>query len=102
MDNSKICTKCLQLKPYSEYYKHSGMKKDGLRPSCKVCDKNKVPAIKTDFIIPKDKRCIKCEVVKPLNEFYEHKETLDKRRSTCILCLKSRIKTQEEILNGTK
>lgn len=38
---SKICTKCKEEKPLSEFYKDKS-KKDGLKYYCKECDKKKV------------------------------------------------------------
>lgn len=36
MPDSKVCSCCKQLKPYSEYHKRSAMK-DGHRSACKQC-----------------------------------------------------------------
>lgn len=34
----KKCKRCLEVKPFSEFYGQS-RNKDGLRPYCKLCDK---------------------------------------------------------------
>ena len=40
----KLCTKCLEIKPISSFYKQSMNSKDGYQSHCKLCDrKRKVP-----------------------------------------------------------
>lgn len=41
--STKICTKCAEEKPLTEFYRHS-QKKDGLNPSCKICQRADVAA----------------------------------------------------------
>lgn len=37
----KTCRKCLEIKPISEFHRHSHFKADGHRATCKVCEKAK-------------------------------------------------------------
>jgi len=41
MEESKICTKCYQIKLLNEFSKQKGCK-NGVRPNCKICDKRRV------------------------------------------------------------
>lgn len=39
MSETKSCTVCLQVKPFSEFRKYSGRGVSGLRPLCKICQR---------------------------------------------------------------
>jgi len=76
----KICTKCHQRKPLSEFDKDSAYT-DGVRPLCKDCKKKKIRALtdrwtqergkKTDLLT--EKECKDCHQIKPMSAFGKDK-----------------------------
>lgn len=68
----KKCNRCLLIKSINEFCKNCNCK-DGYRPSCKECEKNK---IKRPKIIPTEKQCTKCKEILSINNFHKvrHKD----------------------------
>ena len=82
---SKVCTKCNQIKPLTEYWKNK-QKLDGLQSNCKLCkfiigkrnrDKNKqINAIKiyNEYDV---KICSKCKQSKLITEYNKDRTKSD-------------------------
>lgn len=80
----KKCTKCLQIKPYDQFYrdKHTF---DGYTARCRDC----LYAAKERRPIAPDgyKYCYGCNQMKPVNEFYMNRSNLkDGRAYRCKVC----------------
>ena len=99
----KICSKCGVEKDVSAFSKDS-QKKDGLRPSCKLCGcKQQNPEffkenkIKKDLFAQGFKKCSKCNKIKHLDLFYKNKGRSDGYLNICIDC---KCPNSPEIENG--
>lgn len=96
----KICTKCEEEKPTTEFYKSSGHK-DGIQSTCKMCtrdiDKERSSKRQESYRLSHPKEtvdtthrvCSKCKIDKPIEQFW--KDNSNKtygRMSICIECRK--------------
>ena len=96
----KVCTKCGEDKPLSEYHKHK-RSKDGHQSACKVCDKaasraryevlSKAPehTCETSGCDQLSKVCTGCGEDKPLTDFCKDKSKKDGHRNGCKVCRKA-------------
>lgn len=109
--NTKLCSKCLQEKPKTEFYKRDRTE-DGLQYHCKECVKNNrkrlyyeekgtIPRLK-----PKAeegfKCCNRCLEIKPLEQFYSRKSTKDGKQGSCIECWKNHRRKGDFITNEVR
>lgn len=90
MKKTKVCTKCHQEKPLSEFSK-AKTGKFGVRGDCQECRKS--PRIKEKehrlSLVPKGfKLCSKCNKELPITEFWNDKKTSDGLNNWCISCSK--------------
>ena len=91
---SKVCTKCNQIKPLTEYCKNKSTS-DGLHSSCKSCksiankqyreNNRQINANKINNINDV-KICSKCKLSKPLQEYQKNITTVDGLHCLCKLC----------------
>jgi len=75
--SEKECTKCGEVKPFSEYHKNTaGM--FGLQSACKFCtkniaqvrrNKNKAFNLSSSYKMPANKKCTRCKATKKGNDF---------------------------------
>ena len=91
---SKVCTKCNQIKPLTEYCKNKSTL-DGLHYSCKLCqsiisklyrDKNKQINANKIYNENDVKICSKCKLNKPLKEYQKNIATVDGLHCLCKSC----------------
>jgi len=74
----KICSKCNEEKPFSEYYKNT-TRKDGITSQCKDCSYTK--------ILTSKKRCSKCKKYKSLGMYGKNKSCKKGINSRCKDCM---------------
>lgn len=96
---TKLCSKCKQIKPADRYTKFP-RNKDGLNSYCKDCmykyDKERRLRLhppKPEVEVPEgSKYCNDCESIKPLEQFGNSKASKDGKRSQCKICNCNRAK----------
>ena len=90
---SKVCRKCKQIKPLTEYTKDK-TRSDGLQYICKSCqlirskyyrDNKQINANKI-YNENDVKTCYTCKQIKPLTEYQKNKTNSDRFRSSCKQC----------------
>ena len=91
---SKVCTKCNQIKPLTEYRKNK-LTSDGLQNDCKSCkliidkryrDNNKQINANKIYNENDVKICSKCKLSKPLKEYQKDITKSDGFRPSCKQC----------------
>ncbi len=83
-DNQKLCTKCQQTLPISEFWKDATMK-CGYFSWCKTCTRGK--PFEVTFDAEKNiKKCVTCDEWKPTTEFHNSKAIKCKFSSNCKTC----------------
>ena len=112
----KLCTKCGESKPLSEFHKKKD-NKDGLRAQCKKCrriegivfrSKQPPPTIRIEnynarknLFIAGNKKCTKCEEIKNLKNFHKNKNNKDGFVDWCKKCVSVKT-TGYNFLNSEK
>lgn len=82
---SKKCSKCLQVKPLSSYYRDR-RNKDGYYAHCKDCHLKMLGYAKMGKDTIQKKQCGRCGSSKALSEFGVNKSTKSGRESYCKDC----------------
>jgi hypothetical protein len=104
LPESKPCTKCGIVKPYSEF-SIERRKKDGHSARCRACTKALRPeecSPPESYVLPLEKKCTKCDVSKPLDEFSPYRLSWDKRQSQCRACVRDAQKRFAATPDGKK
>lgn len=93
----KICSRCGDKKPVSQFSKHSVPRNDGVSYWCKACVKEwgdarrqKRREANACRPLPLFKRCFKCKQDKPNSEFHRYISSADGLTSSCKDCRNSR------------
>jgi hypothetical protein len=99
----KICQKCNQYKPLTQYNKNKS-KKDGLDIYCKGCVIENSKKYRPERIIllpqdPNNKICVKCSKEKSKTEFSKMKSQTDSLNYWCRVCVKEDRKYKSWNLN---
>jgi 5-methylcytosine-specific restriction endonuclease McrA len=88
-DNLKRCSKCGELKPRTEFYRHKS-KSDGLHSACKQCDfVYRLLHGKVQYVValpPETKICPQCDVLRPFSDFAKDKTQKDGLQTRCREC----------------
>lgn len=84
----KICSKCGKFKAY-KYFSKDNARKDGLRSSCKQCDKKQQHNCRQriSYISVSEKQCSECGRILPIEKFGVDKTKKDRHRSYCLECM---------------
>lgn len=104
--NARYCTKCGELKAFTEFHKNA-KGKYGVCSRCKKClntdERNRRSNIKESEIKDGMKRCSKCGELKPFTEFYKKKTGKYGLHAKCKECVRaeeySRRKQKKEHTN---
>ncbi len=95
-DGFKKCSKCKEIKPFSEFNKNSASK-DGYKYYCRKCTNKPKEELPDGY-----KRCTKCKDIKSLDEFFnEPRNKTNGKSSACKKCL-SKAKPKEILQEGFK
>lgn len=95
---TKYCTGCRNTYSIDFYHKNKN-RLDGVTHYCKSCTKVyvqrhrlKIKAEKKKLCPHTHKKCSICKIIKPRTEFYSNKSQSTKIYSSCISCLKAKLK----------
>ena len=89
MDGRKLCGKCGDTKPLSEFHTSN---RRGWQAWCKTCSKEYSKnrhlqrGLMIDKLLVDEKVCLHCGMLLPAAEFYRHACSPDGLRSSCIEC----------------
>jgi hypothetical protein len=88
---TKLCAKCKETKPISEFNKQASSK-DGYRPHCRECQKlDRKKSINKrllfGYVQISEKTCTQCNQTKPIDQFMPEKTNSTGHTAWCIECL---------------
>lgn len=94
----KICSKCGKFKAY-KYFSKDNARKDGLRSSCKRCDKKQQHECRRriSYISVKEKQCSECGRILSIEKFGIDKTKKDMHRSYCLECMQEQQHNRKRI-----
>lgn len=103
----KLCSRCHVYLPYDSFFKESKNKTDGLKGSCKECErarKKKVAKEEKKPIMNITKKCRSCQKLLHIDNFYMDRERSDGLRNNCKECeyntrIKLHPKPEKKIIN---
>lgn len=107
--DSKVCSRCGEVKPLSEYKKASA-RKDGYRPECKACAKSNTTSLlresRRNMALSGVALCAACGRTKELQAFYLREDGLPRvyrcRECTCADKASDRVLNPEKYTEANK